>query len=58
MIEGDDQPLLPDGTRPSGNREYDALPRAIKDLHPLEGWLWLSGEEKAGLIQSETDPEF
>jgi hypothetical protein len=50
--------LLPDGSPATGNAEYDALPRAVKDLHPYEGWLWLSGAEKGGLTQSETEPEF
>jgi hypothetical protein len=49
--------FLPDGTSRTGNQEYDALPRAVKDLHPREGWAWLSDEQKAHLIQTETEPE-
>lgn len=49
--------LLPDGTTPTGDREYDALPRAVKDLHPHDGWQWLSEEQKGSLIQTETEPE-
>lgn len=52
------RPLLPDGTEPTGNKEYDALPRAVKDLHPYESWLWLSEAQKGGLVEAETEPEF
>lgn len=52
-----DTDFLPDGTTPTGHKDYDALPRGVKDLHPLDGWAWLSDEQKAGLIQSETEPE-
>lgn len=52
-----EEQLLPDGTPATGNRDYDGLPRSIKDQHPYDSWLWLSGQEKAGLIQSETEPE-
>lgn len=51
-------PLLADGTTATGNNEYDQLPRAVKDLHPYESWLWLSDAGKGSLIQSETEPEF
>lgn len=54
-IPGD---VLPDGTAATGHSEYDALPRAVKDLHPLDGWLWLTSEQKTGLTQTETEPEF
>ncbi|HEY8359098.1 MAG TPA: hypothetical protein VIL30_16705 [Ramlibacter sp.] len=50
--------LLPDGTPATGNPQYDALPRAIKDIHTLEQWLWLSDGEKGCLVQTETEPEF
>lgn len=50
--------LLEDGTAPSGDPQYDALPRPIKDVYTLEQWLWLSDREKGGLIQTETEPEF
>lgn len=46
------------GDEPTGNPEYDALPRPVRDLHPLDGWMWLSEGEKARLIQTETEPEF
>jgi hypothetical protein len=42
----------------TGNAEYDALPRAIREQHPLEGWLWLSEQQKGRLTQTETEPEF
>jgi hypothetical protein len=37
--------------------EYRALPRSVRDLHPPESWMWLSGEQKDGLVQGETEPE-
>lgn len=50
--------FLDDGTHPSGCAEYDALPRGVKDLHPYEGWQWLSSDQKAALTQSETEPDY
>lgn len=50
--------MLPDGTARSGNEQYDALPRAVKDSHSYQQWLWLSDLEKHNLVQSETEPEF
>lgn len=37
--------------------EYEALPEAIKNLYTLEQYLWLSDDEKARLVQTETEPE-
>lgn len=54
----DPNSVLEDGTPATGHADYDALPRSIKDQHSLEGWLWLSGEQKAALVQTETEPEF
>ena len=48
----------PDATARTGNAEYDQLPEPVKQLHPYEGWLWLSDRQKAGLVASETEPEF
>lgn len=50
--------LLEDGTVATGNRTYDALPRAVKDLYSFDQWMWLGDTEKALLIQTETEPEF
>ena len=50
--------ILEDGSVATGNADYDALPRAVKDMHPIEGWLWLSEAQKGALIQTETEPEF
>lgn len=58
MIQAAAGDVLPDGTFATGNPDYDALPRAVKDMHSLEGWLWLTGEQKAGLVETETEPEF
>ena len=49
----------PDHLTPDvGNPDYDALPEPVKQLHPFESWQWLSGEEKARLVQDECEPEF
>lgn len=53
-MEPGDIPELP----PTGMPDYDALPRAIREQHPPEGWLWLTDAEKARLQQTETEPEF
>jgi hypothetical protein len=37
---------------------YEALPRAVKDLYTREQWLWLSDNEKATLVQRETECEY
>lgn len=42
----------------TGNKEYDKLPEAIKAIYSLEEWLWLSGFEKAVLIERECEPEW
>lgn len=42
---------------PDAVGDYKALPRAIRDLHPYEGWQWLSEAEKGRLVRSETEPE-
>lgn len=54
----DPSSVLEDGTFRTGHMEYDALARCIKDRHSYDGWLWLSGEQKASLVQTETEPEF
>ena len=43
----DPSSVLEDGTFRTGHMEYDALARCIKDRHSYDGWLWLSGEQKA-----------
>lgn len=37
--------------------EYDALPEPIRMLYSFEQYLWLSDDQKAHLIQVETEPE-
>lgn len=37
--------------------EYDALPESIKAHYSFLQWLWLSDDEKARLVQTETEPE-
>ena len=37
--------------------EYEALPESIKAMYSLEQYLWLSDDEKARLVQTETEPE-
>ncbi len=37
---------------------YDELPRPITDLYTRNQWLWLSDNEKATLIQRETECEY
>lgn len=49
---------LDDGSEATGCAEYDELPRGVKDIHSYEGWQWLSSNEKADLVRSETEPEF
>lgn len=42
--------LQPDG--------YDELPDVVRQYYSREEYLWLSDEEKARLVQSETEPEW
>lgn len=37
---------------------YDDLPEAVRQFYTLTEYLWLSDEQKAKLIQSETEPEW
>lgn len=37
--------------------EYEALPEDIRQLYTYEQYLWLSGAEKARIVQAETEPE-
>ena len=37
--------------------EYDALPDAIKSMLSFTEYRWLSGAERAQLLQSETEPD-
>lgn len=39
------------------NDDYKNLPACIQALYTRTQYLWLSDEEKAGLIQAETEPE-
>lgn len=41
---------------PTGNRDYDELPAAIKLHLTLREYLWLSDAEKAGLVRDLTEP--
>lgn len=38
--------------------EYEALPEAIRTSVSFVGYKWLSDEQKANLIQTETEPEW
>jgi hypothetical protein len=49
--------LLPDGTVATGDARYDALPRAIKDSHPYDGWAWLGANQQDRIEQTDTEPE-
>lgn len=42
----------------TGNRDYDELPESIKADYSYTEWQWLSGEQKARLLQTETEPEW
>lgn len=48
---------MPDDVPADASPDYRALPRAVRDLHPHEGWLWLSDGEKAALVQTECEPQ-
>ena len=37
--------------------EYDALPESIKTLLSFPEYQWLSGAERAQLLQAETEPD-
>lgn len=37
---------------------YESLPEVLKQYYSREEYLWLSDEEKARLVQSETEPEW
>jgi hypothetical protein len=37
--------------------EYETLPEDIQALYTYTQWMWLSGEEKARVVQAETEPE-
>lgn len=37
--------------------EYEALPACIRAYYTFEQYQWLSGWEKAHLIQAETEPD-
>lgn len=38
-------------------REYDQLPESVKQNYSLVQYLWLSDDEKACLVRTETEPE-
>lgn len=38
--------------------DYDALPECIKQLYSEREWNWMSAEQKATLIQRDTEPEW
>jgi hypothetical protein len=46
-----------DGFALTGNGDYDGLPASIKSNYTFEQYQWLSGDEKARLMQTETEPE-
>lgn len=37
---------------------YDALPEAIRQYYSRTEYLWLSDDQKAHLIEAETEPEW
>ncbi len=37
--------------------DYYQLPASIQATHTYEQWLWLGGEGKARLVQTETEPD-
>jgi hypothetical protein len=39
------------------NDPYDALPESIKSVYSREEYMWLSDEQKGGLIDLECEPE-
>ncbi len=41
----------------TGNADYDALPDSVKAERSFEQYQWLSGAEKARLVQDSCDPE-
>jgi hypothetical protein len=49
--------LGPDGFELTGNCDYDQLAACLKALYTFEQYQWLSGDEKARLVQGETEPE-
>lgn len=38
--------------------EYEALPDSIRQYYSRQEYLWLSDQQKADLIQQETEPEW
>lgn len=38
--------------------DYDSLPESVRQYYSREEYLWLSDEQKANLVQSETEPEW
>lgn len=39
------------------NKDYQALPEAIKAIYTWEQYKWLSEDEKGRLVQRECEPE-
>lgn len=37
---------------------YEELPEPVKQYYTREQYLWLSDEEKAKLVRTETEPEW
>lgn len=37
--------------------DYDELPASIRALYSPEQYQWLSDDEKARIVQTETEPE-
>lgn len=49
---------LADALAEAGHDEYDALPEPIKEIYSRKEYLWLTDEQKAGLIDQECEPEW
>ena len=41
----------------TSNPEYDNLPECVKQYYTLKQWLWLSSQQKADLLQENTEPD-
>lgn len=49
---------IADVERETGNDDYAKLPECVQQYYSREEFLWLSEEQKAGLIQAECEPEW
>jgi hypothetical protein len=40
------------------SEDYDSLPEVVKQYYSLNEYLWLTEEQKAKLVQTETEPDW